>query len=190
MIPAFGTRHRCLTHTGDTISRLGATPQRSQQRHPNKAFGEPSRKWHSCTSPSGQLPWGPRMRAWCRYTRRRFECSHGVRFELTHGLPSPTHHTRTQKRTKTKEKKEDDIHATQHRTRLRVREALSLHAPNGTRFFLSAKSNPINVSTCFFFNSGQGSVMRLNRKRLARQYRYEPPRNCALVKKSAPSFGS
>ena len=54
----------------------------------------------------------------------------------------------------------------------------------------TAQSNPINVCTCFFVSSGQGSVVMLNNERFARQNRYEPPRKCAFIKKSSPSFGS
>ena len=70
------------------------------------------------------------MRAWCRHTRGRFECAHGVRFERKHGermgegeggvrggqretpTPTPTHCPTT---THTTHKGE--THNTQHRTR-------------------------------------------------------------------------
>ena len=61
-------------------------------------------------------------------------------------------------------------------------EALSVNEP-------TAQSNPINVCTCFFINSGQGSAVMLNNERFASQHRYEPPRNIAFIKKNSPFFG-
>ena len=79
-------------------------------------------------------------------------------------------------------------HSTEHTTQKQREEKRrrETEIPNGQ----TTQSKPMNVCTCFFFITGQGSVMMLNNERFARQYRYEPPRNCALVKKSSPSFGS
>ena len=101
------------------------------------------------------------MRAWCPNTRGRFECTHGRRFERTHGPP------------RTKQQ--------QHNTAQNTPQIPDAQP---------TQSRPINVCTCFFFKSGQGSVMMLNNERFARRCRYEPPRNCALVKKNSQSFGS
>ena len=106
-------------------------------------------------------------------------------------LPFPTHHTHTQKGQKRKRKRRKTYtqRSTEHACQ-RGKPCRSKQRTKRYHFFLSAKSNPINVCTCFFFNSVQNSVMMWNKKRFARHYRYEPPRNRALVKKKSPSFGS
>ena len=104
------------------------------------------------------------MRAWCPYTRGRLECTHGGRFERTHG-PSPLlqHTTRTKKKRRRKRRRtyacvsstvfRNNHNHTQRHTATHSNIAQNTLAsaggpvgqgnePNGTLFFLSAIVEP------------------------------------------------
>ena len=116
------------------------------------------------------------LRAWGRCTRGRFECTHGGRFERA-PPPSPlpshttphTHHDTQQ-------------HSTEH--------ACQCGQPCRSRQRTNSTIEPNQLLHLFLRQFWTKSVMMFNNERFARQYRHDPPRKCALVKKSSPSFGS